>query len=48
MVTPSSIAGEIRVLRKIRKVVFQDTASGIEDFRFSMEELLSLEHPNIS
>lgn len=48
MVSPSSVAGEVRVLRKIRKVVFQDTASGTEDFRFSMEELLQLEHPNIA
>ncbi|CDW71305.1 protein kinase domain containing protein [Stylonychia lemnae] len=48
MSSPQSIAGELRVMRKIRKVMFQETNSGIEDFRFSLEELLQLEHPNIA
>jgi hypothetical protein len=40
MNSPQSIAGELRVMRKIRKVMFSETNSGIEDFRFSLEELL--------
>ncbi|CDW87290.1 protein kinase domain containing protein [Stylonychia lemnae] len=37
-----------RLLRKIKKVVFNKNQSGIEDFRFSLEELLLLDHPNIA
>jgi len=35
-------------LRKIKKVTFNKNQSGIEDFRFSLEELLVLDHPNIA
>lgn len=28
--------------------MFKESQTGIEDFRFSLEELLQLEHPNIS
>ena len=39
---------DLRVLRKVKKVVFRDLSQGIEDYRFSLEELLQLEHPNIT
>jgi len=39
---------EIRLLRKIKKVAFNKNQSGIEDYRFSLEELLVLDHPNIA
>ncbi len=32
----------------MRKVVFRDPTQGIEDYRFSLEDLLQLEHPNIT
>ncbi len=34
-------------MRIIKKIVFNSHLSGIEDFRFSIEELLTLDHPNI-
>jgi hypothetical protein len=40
MTSPGIIAGQLRVLRKLKKVIFRESNSGIEDFRFSLEELL--------
>jgi hypothetical protein len=48
MNSPASLAGKERVLRKIRKVVFKDNQQGAEDFRFSLEDFVQLEHPNIA
>ena len=40
--------GQERVMRKVKKVVFKEPTQGIEDYRFFLEELLQLEHPNIT
>jgi len=37
-----------RVLRRIKKILFKDPMQGIRDFRHSLEELLALEHPNMT
>ena len=37
-----------RILRKVKKIIFKDPQQGIEDYRFSLEELLQLGHPNIA
>ena len=29
-----------RILRKVKKIIFKDPQQGIEDYRFSLEELL--------
>lgn len=39
---------EKRFLRKIKKVIFNKVDQGIENFRFQMEELILLDHPNIA
>jgi hypothetical protein len=36
------------VLRKIQKFIFIGQEQGIEDFRFALDDLLQLEHPNIT
>ena len=40
MISPISVSGQERALRKIRKVIFNDSNSKIEDFRFSLEDFL--------
>lgn len=37
-----------RVLRRIKKILFKDPISGIRDFRQKLEELLAVEHPNMT
>lgn len=37
-----------RVLRRIKKILFKDPMQGIQDYRRQLEELLSLEHPNMT
>ena len=41
-------SGELRVLRKIRKIVFQENETLLENFRFVFEEILLLDHPNLA
>lgn len=49
MTSPPLIAGEMRVLRRLKKVIFRESYNGVEEFRFSLEnELMKLEHPNIA
>ena len=41
--------GELKILRKIKKVLFsKEPTEQIENFRYSLEEILSLDHPNIT
>lgn len=43
-----SLEGGPRLLRRVKKVLFKDPTTGIKQFRAVLEELLQLEHPNMS
>jgi hypothetical protein len=41
-------SGDLRMLRKIKKLIFKDNDEVMDNFRFTFEEILQLDHPNLS